>query len=187
MIKYVYYLKLNFGDNFPYNFWNPEMPLNDAITILENNILNSSKLEDKMSFPPPSMETLHDYHDYSYYFQSLNDDYLVYNFPTSIKIHYDQQNINKMKELFPYELWTEYWYSKMYMKANKHKKAYEYLQIILNNSLVYSMQIYPEVLEMAIQCAEKLGFDDQANNYKSQKYSLWNEYSIDVSIFNLFN
>ena len=187
MIKYVYYLKLYFGDNFPYNFWNPEMPLNEAITILENNILNSSKPEDKMVFPPPSMETLRDYHDYSYYFRSLNDGYLEYNFPVSIKIQYDQQNINKMKELFPYELWTEYWYAKMYMKANKYKKAYEYLQIISNNPLVYSMQIYPEVLEMAIQYAEKLGFYEQANTYSTQKKSLWNEYSIDVSIFYLFN
>jgi hypothetical protein len=187
MIKYVYYLKLYFGDNFPYNFWNPEMPLSEAITILENNILNSSKPEDKMVFPHPSMETLRDYHDYSYYFQSLNDDYLVYNFPVSIKIRYDQQNINKMKELFPYELWMEYWYAKMYMKANKYKKAYEYLQIISDNPLVYSMQIYPEVLEMAIQCAEKLGFTEQANTYRNQKTSLWNEYSIDTGIFYLFN
>ena len=38
MIKNVYYLKLYFGDNFPYNFWNPKMPLSEAITILENNI-----------------------------------------------------------------------------------------------------------------------------------------------------
>jgi len=73
------------------------------------------------------------------------------------------------------------------MKGNKHKKAYEYLQIILYDPLVYSMQIYPEVLEMAIQCAEKLDFDEQANNYKNQKTLLWNEYSIDVSIFHLFN
>jgi hypothetical protein len=187
MIKYVYYLKLNFGGNFPYNFWNPEMPLSEAITILENNILKSSKPEDKMVFIPPPMETLRDYHDYSYYFQSLNDDYLVYNFPVSIKIRYDQQNINKMKELFPYELWTEYWFAKMYMKGNKYNKAYEYLQIIINNPLVHSMQIFPEVLEMAIQCAEKLGFTEQANNYRNQKVSLWNEFSIDVSIFYLFS
>lgn len=187
MIRYVYYLNLNFGDNFPYNFWNPEMPLNEAITILESNILSSSKPEDKMVFPPPSMETLRDYHDYSYYFQSLNDDYLAFKLPKSLKIWYDQPNIIKMKELFPYELWTEYWYAKMYMKGNKNKKAYEYLQIILNDSLINSMQIYPEVLEMAIQCTENLGFNEQADTYKNQKTSLWNEYSIDVSIFYLFN
>jgi len=75
----------------------------------------------------------------------------------------------------------------MYMKGNRLKKAYEYLQIILNDPLVYSMQIYPEVLEMTIQCAEKLGFDEQAITYKNQKTSLWNEYSIDVGIFYLFN
>jgi hypothetical protein len=73
------------------------------------------------------------------------------------------------------------------MKGNKHEKAYGYLQIIKNNPLVYSMQIYPEVLEMTIQCAEKLGFNEQANNYRNQKASLWNEYSIDISIFNLFS
>jgi len=183
MIKYVYYLKLNFGDNFPYNFWNPKMPLSEAITILGDTILEGSKPEDKMVFSPPSMETLMCYHDYSYHFKSLNDYYWSFKLPTSIIINIEQPKITKMKELFPYELWTEYWYAKMYMKDNKHKKAYKYLQIILNDTLVYSMQIYPEVLEMAIQCAEKLGFNDQANTYKNQKTSLWNEYSIDVSIF----
>jgi len=187
MIKYVYYLKLYFGGNFPYNFWNPKMPLSEAITILEDNILKSSKPEDKMVFPPPFMETLRDYHDYSYHFKSLNDYYWSFKIPASIKISIEQPKITKMKELFPYELWTEYWYAKMYMKGNKYKKAYEYLQIITDNPLVCSMQIYPEVLEMAIQCAEKLGFNEQANNYKNQKTSLWNEYSIDVSIFYLFN
>jgi len=187
MIKYVYYLKLCFGGNFPYNFWNPEMPLSEAITILENNIFKSSKPEDKMVFSPPAVETLRDYHDYSYHFKSLNDGYWAFKLPASIKISIEQVKINKMKELFPYELWTEYWYAKMYMKGNKHKKAYEYLQIILNDSLVYSMQIYPEVLEMAIQCAEKLGLKEQASNYKNQKISLWNEYSVDISIFYLFN
>jgi len=187
MIKYVYYLKLYFGDNFPYNFWNPKMPLYEAITILEKNILSSSKPEDIMVFPPPSMETLRFYHDYSYHFKSLNDYYWSFKLPTNIKISIEQPKITKMKALFPCELWTEYWYAKMYMKGNKHKKAYEYLQIILNDSLVYSMQIYPEVLEMAIQCAENLSFNDQANTYKNQKTSLWNEYSIDVTIFYLFN
>jgi len=131
------------------------------------------------------LETLRSYHDYSYHFKSLNDYYWSFKLPASITISIEQPKITKMKELFPYELWTEYWYAKMYMKGNKHKKAYEYLQFILNNPLVYSMQIYPEVLEMAIQCVEKLGFNDQANTYKNQKTSLWNEYSIDVSIFNI--
>jgi len=163
------------------------MPLSEAIKILEDNILKSSKPEDKMIFPPPSMETLMCYHDYSYHFKSLNDYYWSFKLPTSIKINIEQPKITKMKELFPYELWTEYWYAKMYMKGNRHKKAYEYLQIILNDLLVYSMQIYPEVLEMAIQCAENLGFDEQANTYRNQKTSLWNEYSIDVGKFYLFN
>jgi len=187
MIKYVYYLKLYFGDNFPYNFWNPEMPLNEAITILGDNIPEGSKPENKMVFSPPSMETLMRYHDYSYHFKSMNDYYWAFKLPASIKIKIERPKINKMKELFPYELWTEYWYAKMYMKGNKYKKAYEYLQIILNDPLIYSMQIYPEVLEMAIQCAEKLKLDEQANTYKNQKTSLWNEYSINVSIFYLFN
>jgi len=186
MIKYVYYLKLYFGDNFPYNFWNPKMPLSEAISILENNILKSSRPEDKMAFPPPSMETLRDYHNYCYFFKSLNDYYWSFKLPASINISIEQPKITKMKELFPYELWAEYWYVKMYMKGKKYKKAYEYLQIILNNPLVYSMQIYPEVLEMAVQCAEKLGLNEQANTYRNQKTSLWNEYSINVSIFSLF-
>jgi len=187
MIKYVYYLKLYFGGNFTYNFWNPEMPLSEAITILKNNILKSSKPEDKMIFPPPAIETLRTYHDYCYYFKSLNDYYWAFKLPVSIIISIEQPKISKMKELFPYELWTEYWYAKMYMKGNKHKKAYEYIQIILNDPLIYSMQIYPEVLEMAIKCAGKLKLDEQANNYRNQKTSLWNEYAIDVGIFYLFN
>jgi hypothetical protein len=102
----------------------------------------------------------------------INDYYWSFKLPASIKINIEQPKINKMKKLFPYELWTEYWYAKMYMKGNKHKKAYEYLQFILNDTLIYSMQIYPEVPEMAIQCVEKLGFIEQTNTYKNQKISL---------------
>jgi len=187
LVKYVYYLKLYFGDNFPYNFWNPKMPLSEAIAMLENNISEASKPEEKMVFPPPSMDILRDYHDYSYHFTSLIGVDWSYKLPVSIRIRINQSNITKMKELFPYELWPEYWYAKMYMKGNKHEKAYEYLQIIKNNPLVHSMQIYPEVLELTIQCAEKLGFNEQADTYKNQKTSLLNEYSIDISIFSLFN
>jgi len=103
MIKYVYYLKLNFGDNFPYNFWNPKMPLSEAITILKNNILEASKPEDKIVFHLPSMQTLRDYHDLVITLRQ-NDDYWAFKFPVSIKISNEQPNIIKMKTLFPYEL-----------------------------------------------------------------------------------
>jgi hypothetical protein len=93
--------------------------------------------------------------------------------------------MKKAQELFPYELWTDYWHVKMYTRADNHKKSYEYLQRLMDSPLIFSMQIYPEILELAVQCAERLNLHEQANKYINQKFALQNEYSIDVNRFSL--
>jgi hypothetical protein len=183
MLINVYYLKLYFGNNFPYEFWNPEMPLSEALSKLETNIFDGTGINKKIVFSLPSMDNIRSYHDYIYYFTSLNDKYWNSRFRGNIKkkIKIIEPLINKAKEYFPYELWMEYWYAKMHLKDNNYKKAYEYLQVILSKPLVHSMQFYPDILDMAIQCAEKRGFNEQANIHRNQKTSLRNEHSIDVS------
>jgi predicted Zn-dependent protease len=168
---------------------NPEIPLNEALSKLETNIFDGTDINGKIVFSLPSMDNIRSYHDYIYYFNSINEntfwDSSVHgNIARQIKMA--EPYLKKAHELFPYELWVEYWYAKMYLKDNNYKKTYEYLQIILNNPLVYSMQFYPDILDMAIQCTEKRGFNEQANLYRNQKTSLRNEYSIDVSFFHLF-
>lgn len=186
----VYYLRLFFGDNFPYDFWNPKMPLHDALSILESNVFSEGvSPQDKMVFSSPPMEDLRDYHENMYFFKSFDEDYFWdISVHGNIKKQIDiaEPFIKKAKELFPYDLWADYWYAKMYTKDNNYKKAYEHLQIILDNPLAYSTQAYPEILEMAEQSAKMLGLHEQANEYRSQKNVLWNEYSIDVSYFYLF-
>jgi hypothetical protein len=74
----------------------------------------------------------------------------------------------------------------MYTELNNNRRAYEHLQILLANPLIYSMQIYPEVLDMAIETAQKLRKNADADMYENQKNALWNEFSIDISYFSLF-
>jgi hypothetical protein len=184
----VYYLKLYFGDNFPYNFWNPQMPLKEALTSLESSVFAVGvSPQDKMAFPPSSIDTLRDYHENIYYFQTYDEKFWDTSLYGNIKkqMSIAEPYMKKAQELFPYELWTDYWYARMYINDSNHKKAYEHLKTILDNPLVYSMQNFPEILELAAQCAEKLKLQEQANRYKSLKAALYNEYSIDVNRFSL--
>jgi predicted Zn-dependent protease len=169
-------------------FWNPQMPLKEALSELETALFSTGvNPQDKMAFLPPSMDAIRNYHEYMIYFKTYDDNFWDSSLHGNIKkqMNIAKPFIRKAHELFPYELWSVYWYAKMYMKANNHKKSYEYLQIILNNSLVYSMQIYPEILEMALKCAEELNLYENANEYRRQKSALNNEYSIDVNLFSL--
>jgi len=183
----VYYLKLYFGGHFPYRFWNPQTPLKQALSTLESAVYAGVSPRDKMAFPSPSMDTLRDYHECMYYFITYDDKFWEPALHGNIKkqMSIAEPFMKKAKELFPYELWTDYWYVKMYTNDNNHKKAYEYLKTILDNPLIYSMQIYPEILELALQCAEKFNLREQANRYANQRAALYNEYSIDVNRFPL--
>ncbi len=185
-ITNVYYLKLFFGDNFPYEFWKPGMPLQNALDLLESAVLiDDINPAEKMAFALPSIDTIRQYHGCieSFYY-SLKDTTLQANPKKIFKIH--EPYMKRAQELFPYELWTKYWYVKMYIELKDYKQAYTYAQEILNDELVYSMQIYPETLELAAQCAEQLGENENAGEYRSQKALLKNEHHIDAGIFGVF-
>jgi hypothetical protein len=72
----IYYLKLFFGDNFPYDFWNPKMPLNESLLILESNVFTERvNPQERMAFAIPPMEILRNYHENIFYFKSFDEDY----------------------------------------------------------------------------------------------------------------
>ena len=186
----VYYLKLFFGDNFTYTFWNPRITLNEALSAFESKIFSRDiNIQDIMVFPIPSIETLRDYHDYMYYFLSLNENEFW-----DISIHGDYKSqINiiepyfiKAENIFPYELWTKYWFATMFFKAGEYDSAYSYLQDILANSLVCSIQNLPEILDLSVRVSDRLDLHEQAIDYRNRMSALWNEHAIDVSKFSLF-
>jgi predicted Zn-dependent protease len=94
--------------------------------------------------------------------------------------------MQKARELFPYESWTDYWYANMYATLDDYAKAYPYIQTLLSNPSVCSMQIYPEVLELASRGAESLGRREEAAEYRALLAGLSNEFGIDISAFSLF-
>jgi hypothetical protein len=186
----VYYLRLSFGEYFPYDFWNPQMPLNEALSILESVVLApGADPQDYLRFPVPAVEAMRDYHDNIEYFASLRSIELMQAEGSGTAalervFQMSQPYMQKAQELFPYELWTDYWYAKMYSMFDDYGKAYPYLQTLLDNSLTYSMQIYPEVLELGAHTAERLG--EQSAEYQARLDGLTNEFDIDTSLFNLF-
>jgi len=184
----IYYLKLYFGENFPYDFWNPELSLNEGLLKLELILLEDDTILNKMAFYPPSIDILRDYHEYITFFKSIDENFWDTSVHGNIKkqISLAEPFMIKAKELFPYELWVEYWYAIMYVKDNNYINAYKYLQIILNNPLIYSLQIYPEILKLSARCADELGLYEKANEFREMEDALRNEYSIDMSYFNLF-
>ncbi|MDR2178073.1 MAG: hypothetical protein LBP20_08565 [Treponema sp.] len=189
LLANVYYLRLFFGDYFPYSFWNPEMPLKNALAALESLVFSVVKNPaDLMRFPVPAVETIRDYHDHIELFALINglnnnegdNNKLERQFKTA------EPYLKKAHELFPYELWTEYWYGKMYYTLTDYEKAYEHLRRMLDDPLIVSMQIYPETLEMAAFCAERIGNQEQAVEYRAVKNGLANEFGIDTTRFHLF-
>ena len=194
MLKNIYYLKLFYGDSFPYNFWNPQITLIEALAILKSNILVDGEItEDEINFPLPSMQTLRQYHEdieafvsLSYYNIKLNI-YERFKFGNTKRIfERNEPSMRKAQELFPYELWTDYWYAKMFVELKEFEMAYNHIRIMMDNPLIFSMFIYPEVLELAEQTAKGLGDYVDALDYKIQKEKLSNEFLIDVSYFTLF-
>ncbi|MHB9294219.1 hypothetical protein Holit_03345 [Hollandina sp. SP2] len=181
----VYYLKLWFGDYFPYDFWNPQMPLREALSQLEAAVLaDGIDPAEKTAFLLPSMESLREYHVYIEAFaSSLNRDGSR---SKAELFRICEPYMKRAFELFPYELWTPYWYVKMYTELKEYGKAYEYIQTLLADPLIYAMQIYPETLELAALCAEQLGDREQAEAYRTRKADLRNEYGIDVHKMHLF-
>jgi hypothetical protein len=188
-IKNVYYLKLAFGVNFPYDFWNPKMPVLEALSILESTVLAEGiNITDKMAFQVPPFVDLQEYHRFIDFFTTLSPEHTPLDTSISLKQQFNvaETYMKRAKELFSYELWVDYWYAKMYTELNNHRKAYESLQILLANPLIYSMQIYPEVLDMASSTARELRRNADADMYETQKSALWNEFSINVSYFSIF-
>jgi hypothetical protein len=179
----VYYLKLWFGDYFPYDFWNPQMPLGEALSQLESAVLaDGIDPGEKIAFPLPSMEVLRKYHDYMEVFRmSLNSDQR-----NTRLFKISEPYIKRAFELFPYELWKPYWYAKMYSGLKDYSKAYEYVQTLFDDPLIYAMQIYPEALELAALCAEQVGDKEQAEAYRTRQAGLRNEYGIEVHKMHLF-
>jgi hypothetical protein len=193
MLKNIYYLKLFYGDSFPYSFWNPQIRLAEALSILKNNILADGIItDDEINFPLPSMEIIRQYHEnieafvsLAYYNISLNIFERLRLGSTKTIFERNEPHMRKAKELFPYELWTDYWYAKMYVELKEFEKAYNYIKIILDDPLIFSLFIYPEILDLAEQTVKNLGFYTEALDYMMQKEKLSNEFTIDVSYFTL--
>jgi hypothetical protein len=193
LLMNVYYLRLFFGDYFPYDFWNPQMPLKDALFRLESVVLaDGVNPQDFMRFPVPPIETLRDYHDNIEFFAALkNVEVMQESGSNTVSViekifTRSEPYIQKARELFPYELWADYWYAKMYTAIDDYEKAYPYLQTLLGDPLLYSMQIYPEVLELVARSAEHLGNRERSVEYQALSDGLANEFGIDTSSFSLF-
>lgn len=60
------------------------------------------------------------------------------------------------------------------------------MQTLLDDPLIYAMQIYPEVLELGALCAEQVGDKEQAEAYRTRQAGLRNEYGIEVHKMPLF-
>jgi hypothetical protein len=192
LLSNVYYLRLFFGDYFPYNFWNPKTPLKDALTQLESVVFApGADPKDFMRFPVPPIETMRDYHDNIEFFTSLKNVEVMQkegSGMTAIErvFQRSEPSMQKAQELFPYELWPDYWYAKMYIALDNHEKAYPYLQTLLSSPLLCSMQMYPEVLELGTHSAERLGNHEESVAYQALLNGLTNEFGINTSFFSLF-
>jgi hypothetical protein len=124
---------------------------------------DGAKPRDFMRFSIPPIETVREYHENIEFFAALKNVELmredVSGAADAVEMVFKwcEPYMRKARELFPYELWTDYWYAYMYAAFDGYTNAYPYIQTMLDNPLVCSMQIYPEVLELATRGAKSLG------------------------------
>lgn len=168
----IYYLKLFYGDTFDYDFWNPKTTLENAISNLPNSFSR------KRVFTNQELEEYQNLLNVMYYIcfsTSKKRGVMYYN--------YGKDLIERARLIFPDEVWFDYWHAKMNYIIEDYTTSLEYCNKLLDNKLITCSQIFPEILDLAIENSKKLNLD--FSDYEIAKKSLKNEFNIDISLFPL--
>lgn len=172
LLKNLYYLKFQFGDSFEYNFWNPSKDLLSAI--------NSLKFEKtKQEYSDSVIKEYQMLIRAMYYIR-----YSDIGENVSFYMKHGKKQIKEASNLIPKEIWSDYWNAIMNYKCLNYKESLKFCNNYLANSLAYSSQALPEILNIAIVCSKKNNSDFEI--YKSILDNLSNELKIDVTKTHLF-
>ena len=174
----IYYLKLFFGDNFNYSFWNPENTLDQALKNLEAYAFAPGiRPFEKISIEMPSEDDVREYH--SLMRQSGINRFIV----SGDKGVLDPviMNMEIAETIFSEDIWPLYWMAFAETVQENYAEALKYWRLLLQEPLSKCMENLPEVYQMASECALKNGLTAQAESYSAEAESLWNEHNLDTS------
>ena len=167
-VKNIYYLKLFYAEKFNYNFWNPNTLLISALDELPSSYFSNDALTYKQLTEYQNLLSVMNYLQFS---NSIKNSTLYYN--------YGKELIEKARKLIPQEVWFDYWHALMNFKIGDYHASLDYCKKLLDNQLILCSQIFPEILNLAIENSENLNLD--YSFYDNKLRNLRNEFNIDVS------
>lgn len=173
-VKNIYYLELFYGENFKYNFWNPHASLTDAL----NNLPESHSPKHSLSYS--QLEEYQNLLSVMHYLQFSNSQKTA-----ALYYDYGKELIESARKILPQEVWFDYWHAVMNFKMGNYRASLEYCKKLLDNELILCAQIFPEVLELAIENSKKLDLERSA--YEEMLHNLKNEFDMDISEISLGN
>jgi tetratricopeptide (TPR) repeat protein len=161
----IYYLKLYYGERFDYDLWNPEGGLKDALEDMKPIFIGPkadpvAALEVKA---PESLETMEEYHKRMYE-------------PMEGRPEIDAlKSYEKAVAIFPQDLWASYGLSIALMDRGDYEGALAVLELMLEKRLSRCMDRLPDIYDRAAECAQVLGMEDRAADFRRSRAELVSE------------
>lgn len=169
----VYYLKLYFGKDFDYSFWNPSTRLEDALAALRKLSVAAKTVSEEAA---KEFQTLIRCMYYLQYGATKEDISFYYEHGTDA--------LELARSLIPHEIWPLYWYTVMNFRLGNYGDTLRYADLFLGEELSRSTFCLPDVLELAIESCTETGRD--SSKYAKMLEGLSNELGIDVDKVHLF-
>lgn len=174
----IYYLKLYFGECFPYTYWNPETTLISALDTMRSTVFADGKhIADSIMIDVKSAECLREYHRYMR--ESGLEGYLIDGNPQSLPTI--EEKMAQASRLFPEDLWTQYWIGFARYQSKNFTGAIDALKSLVDNPLARCMEVYPSMLEMLSASARETGDATGSSEYAAMVSTLTSEHSLDLS------
>lgn len=174
----IYYLKLYFGERFPYTYWNPESTLASALDTMRSTVFADGKtVADSMAIDAKPSGSLREYHRLMR--ESGLEGYLIDGNPERLPVI--EEKMAQASPLFPEDLWARYWVGFARYRSRDYAGAIDSLKPLVDNPLARCMEVYPSILEMLSASARETGDAIRSASYAATAASLTDEHSLDLS------
>lgn len=167
----TYYLKMYFGNNFNYSFWSKDSDLDSALQNLEKNIFKDEILQsNKINVSKRSLENIEEYHEL---FINSGIEFLINkNSFHESQINLAINNLEKIRIIFPEDIWSNYWLGTFYLEKNDFSNAIIEFNKIITSENSNCFEALPKVYSKLITCSQEIGNFDKVTQYKKNLVEL---------------
>jgi hypothetical protein len=178
----IYYLKLYFGENFEYRFWNSRTSLASALDELGRYAFAEGLApSSRISGTRPSAGILYKYQRLMR--ESGIERYIASGQGNPSLVGSIIDSMQEATLLYPDDLWALYWLAFAHTKHGDSMIALSEWEELFSKPLSSCMEALPDAYAMAIDCARDLGLGEKVRELEAKAATLSNEHRIDVGDF----